>query len=197
MTPLKESDRTLGSYLRSMLRSPIATWWGAATTLIEIASFVLIRDSVTFNKLCLLLIIFAVSFSLFVGFSVLVRGWFLYKEMRRDIHISKIVRIENEQVFILDGCQGLTAGSVFEVYRVSESVEVPIGFIEAVHQRDDGLMQAKPIWIMPGHLRDIETHQVSTASLRVHAHLTRRTLGPWIDDQAEKKLEDLMRRGRK
>lgn len=196
MTSPSSSERTLISYLSYMLKSPIITWWGAATALIEIIGFVLINDSVTLNKLWLLIIIFAVSFSLFVGFSVLFRGWSLYREMHRNIRVSNIVRIENEQVFVLDGCEGFSTGSVFEVYRVSESVEVPIGFIELVHQREDRLMQAKSVWIMPGHLRDIETHQVSAANLKVHTNPSKDTLRRWIDYQAERKLEDLIQRGR-
>jgi len=179
-----------------MLRSSVASWWGVATGLVGIISFTLLSEEVSINRLWLTGIILAISFFIFIAVSVLIRSWSLYFNSNTAI-IKQIVRADNEHIFLLEGLENSKIGILLEVYRVRESVEVPIGLIEVSHQREDGLVQAKPVWIMPVHLRDIETRELSHQSLVAYQTLSRGTLSKWIDMNAEKKLQFLMKKGTK
>lgn len=98
-------------------------------------------------------------------------------------------------MFLLKGLRNVNIGSVLEVRRVREGIDIPIGFIEVTLARNDGVVQAKPLWIMPGHLRDIETHELPAQSLAISQMLNRETFRRWINESAEMKVKDLMRRG--
>ena len=88
-------------------------------------------------------------------------------------------------------------GSFLEVYRVKELIEIPIGFIETFHQKEDGLVQAKPVWIMPIHLRDLESRELSVDSVKAYPSMTKSTLTRWVNAEAESKIQDLFRKGMK
>ena len=147
------------------------------------------------NKIWLIPLLFIVSLSLFIGVTVLLKGWTIYSRAYEGINVSHIVKVENEQVFLLKGLRNKSIGTVFEVRRITEGVDIPIGFIEITHLKDNGVVQAKPLWIMPGHLRDIETHALSAQSLSVSQTLSKETFRRWINEEAEMKVKNLMRRG--
>lgn len=130
-----------------------------------------------------------------MGFLVVYRGWSVFSRANENIHITEIVRVDNDQFFLLECQHTYKIGSMFEVYRIQESVEIPIGFIETTHERADGIIQAKPIWILPGHLRDIERHELSKDNLVVYPTFSSSTLPRWINEQAERKVQELLKRG--
>jgi hypothetical protein len=181
------------TYLKDILKSPITTWWGAVTFLIEVLSFIMANDSIALSKLWILVLIFIVSFSLFVGVLVLIKGWEIYSRSGR-FRISRMVRVDNVQVFELEGSVNLS--TILEIYRTIEQMETSIGFIEVVHHREDGKMQAIPVWILPGHLRDIEAHNLAPESLKVSQVLGKETIQRWVNAQADQMLDELLRRGR-
>jgi len=183
------------SYLEFMFISPVTTWWGAITFGLEVMAFLLLGQTVTLNRIGILVLLFGVSFSLFVGLMVVYRGWSVFTKAYENIRITQIVRIENEQYFILDCPHSFKIGTMFEVYRKKETVEIPIGFIEITHERADGVIQAKPMWVFPIHLRDIERHELSLESLVIYPTLSSSTLSRWIDVQTEMKVQELLRRG--
>jgi hypothetical protein len=185
----------LKAYLEFMFISPITTWWGAVTFGLELIAFLFLSETITINRIGILVLLFFVSFSLFVCFLVVYRGWSVFSLANENIRIAEIIRVDNEQFFLLQCPHSFKIGSMFEVYRRQESVEIPIGFIEIMHERTDGIVQAKPIWIMPVHLRDIERHELSKDSLVVYSTFSSSTLPRWINEQAEKQVQELLRRG--
>jgi len=189
------SGPALRSYLEFILTSSITVWWAVTTGVVELVGFGLVSDAVVLSKWWLLLIILIVSFSLLIGFLVLWKAWPLYAQTYDHVTISQIVRVDNEHVFLLEGLRSFKTSSMFEVYRTREDVEVSIGFIQVTRQREDGVMQAKPVWIMPGHLRDIEIGALSVQNLTVYQTLSSDTLSRWVDDRAEMKVQSLLRRG--
>lgn len=184
-------------YLSFLLKSPLATWWAVATALVGFAGFILTGPNIQLDRLWILAIIFTVSFSLFVGFQVFIKGWKLFALNRQKIEIIDIIRADGEQVFVLDCPPFHRIGSFLEVYRVKESIEIPIGFIETFHQKEDGLIQAKPVWIMPIHLHDLESRELSVDSLKAYPSMTKSTLARWVNAEAESKIQDLFRKGMK
>ncbi len=195
MTSREKNYSMIRSYIEFMFISPVTTWWGAVTFGVEVIAFLLITETVVLTRVGVLILLFLVSFSLFVGFMVIYKGWSIYSKAYDKIRVTQIVRIDNEQYFLLACSHSFKIGSMFEVYRKKEDVEVPIGFIEVIHQRDDSIIQAKPIWILPVHLRDIENHELSVYSLAVYPTFSSNTLPRWIDEQAERKVKELLKRG--
>jgi hypothetical protein len=184
-------------YLSFLLKSPLTTWWGLATAIVGIVGFTLTGPNIQLGRIWILVIIFIVSFSLFVGFQVLFNGWKLFATNRQKIEIIEIIRIDGEQIFVLDCPPYHRVGSFLEVYRVKELIVIPIGFIETFHQKEDGLVQAKPVWIMPIHLRDLESRELSVDSLKAYPSMTKSTLTRWVNAEAESKIQDLFRKGMK
>jgi len=186
--------RSFLTYLIYMLRSSIASWWAVATGLIGIVSFTFLSEQVILNRVWVTAFILSISFFIFIAVSVLIRAWSLYLNSTTAT-IKQIVKADNEHVFLLEGIENIKMGILLEVYRLRESVEVPIGLIEVSHQREDGLVQAKPVWIMPVHLREIETRELSHKSLVAYQALSKGTLSKWVDAKAEQKVQFLMKRG--
>jgi hypothetical protein len=195
MSQKTKNRSMIKTYLEFMFISPVTTWWGAITFFLEVIAFLFLGQNITLNRVGVLVLLFAVSFSLFVGFLVVYRGWSVFSRANENIHITEIVRVANDQFFLLECQHTYKIGSMFEVYRIQESVEIPIGFIEITHERADGTIQAKPIWILPIHLRDIERHELSKDNLVVYPTFSSSTLPRWIDEQAERKVQELLRRG--
>lgn len=190
-------EPSVRAYLHFMLRSPITAWWAVATGVIEMLGFGLASNPVTVNKWWFLILVLVVSFSVMIGFLILWKGWPLYSEAFAHIAVSQVVRVDDEHVFLLDGIQDFRQGSILEVYRTTEDVDVSIGFVQAIHQKDNGEVQAEPVWIRPGHLRDIEMGAFSRQSLQAYQTISTDTLKKWIDDEAEARVQDLLRRGGK
>ena len=195
MNRTNKNRSSMKAYLEFMFISPVTTWWGAVTFGLEVIAFLFLGQTITINRIGILVLLFVVSFSLFVSFLVVYRGWSIFSGAIENIKITEIVRVDNDQFFLLQCRHSYKIGSMFEVYRRQESVEIPIGFIEITHERADGIIQAKPIWILPVHLRDIERHELSKDSLVVYSTFSSSTLPRWIDEQAENKVQELLRRG--
>jgi hypothetical protein len=111
------------------------------------------------------------------------------------IFVSQIVRIENEQIFLLDSPRECKVGTLLEIFRIMESIEVPIGLLEVTHVKSDGVIQAIPRWILPIHLKEIETHELSVDNLVIYSFFTSNILIRWVDEQAERKITELMKKG--
>ena len=195
MSRTNKNHSMMKAYLEFMFISPVTTWWGAATFGLEVIAFLFLGQTITINRIGILVLLFLVSFSLFVSFLVMYRGWSVFSRANENIRITEIVRVDNDQFFLLECHQAYNIGYMFEVYRRQESVEIPIGFVEITHERADGTIQAKPIWILPVHLRDIERHELSKDNLVVYPTFSSSTLPRWINEQAEKKVQELLKRG--
>lgn len=190
-----KNQPSISSYLKFIFISPITSWWALFTGIVEIAAFIWLGNSITLNRITALVILFFGSLCLLGGLLVILKGWEIFSKAFERISITQIVRIDKEQFFLLKCPRNYQTGMMFEVFRKMETVEVPIGFIETVHFRDDGIIQAKPIWIRPVHLGDIERGQLAVESLVVYPYFSSSSLPQWIDEQAEKKVIELIKRG--
>jgi hypothetical protein len=192
---MANSKPTLRSYLSFILSPSIAAWWALVTAVIEMVGFILVGDTLVLSKWGILILILIVSFSVMIGFLVLWKAWPLYCKTYERIAVTQIIRVGGEQVFLLEGIGSFRPGSMFEVYRRMEDVDVSIGLIEATLQQGDGTVQARPVWIKPGHLRDIEMNLLSVRNLRAQQALNNDTLSRWVSERAETLVQDLLRRG--
>lgn len=186
---------TRTSYLKYIFWSPITSWWALLTGILEIFAFVWLENTIVLNRIAFFVLLFFASLCLLGGMLVILKGWEIYSKAFEKVQITQIVRIGNDQFFLLKCSRNYQTGLMFEVFRKMESVEVPIGFIETTHFRDDGIIQAKPLWIRPVHLRDIERSQLSVENLVVYPFFSSSSLPQWIDEQADKKVNELFKRG--
>lgn len=189
------NTRSPRAYLEFMLKSPLAVWWACATFAAEMLVSLLPAGIIQLPRVWLAIAVFFVSLCVFASVVVLYKGWVLYSRTQNAVSILEITRSDNEHVFILESGSSPEVGSVLEVHRIRESAEVPIGLIEVTLCREDGKTQARPVWIGPGHLREIETRELSARSLIVHRTPHSETLSKWINEQADQKIQDLIRRG--
>jgi hypothetical protein len=187
--------RSVSRYLEHMLKTPVTAWWAVATGLVGIVSFVVLSPTVSIDRVWLIVIIFVCSLCLFIGVSVLFKGWPMWRTLGAA-RIKEIVRADGEQVFVLEQAGNSKVGVVLEVFRVREAVEIPIGLLEITHEREDGFLQAKALWLMPIHLRDIEKRELSPESLLAYPVTSRNTLERYIEQQAEIRIQDVMKRGK-
>jgi hypothetical protein len=178
-----------------MLRTPLTTWWGAATFAIEIAAFIVVGPQIIVSRLWVVILLLLSSFTVFFPAVILIKGWRLYREAHFDPLITQIVRVDDKQVFLIHSPKRIHIGALLELRRTQEDVELPIGIITVDHEALDGTLQASPIWVMPGHMRDIETHKASPQNLTLGFSLTHDALERWIDNEAEAKVQDLLRTG--
>lgn len=137
---------SFSGYLEYMLKTPITGWWAVATGLLGIISFALLSPTVSIGRVWLTVIIFGCSLFLFTGISVLFKGWPLWRSPGAT-RIKKIVHADGEHVFLLEQLSNGKVGLVLEIYRIREAVEMPIGLLEVTHEREDGLLQAKSLWL--------------------------------------------------
>lgn len=191
-----KNQLSIFSYLKFIFTSPLTNWWALFTGIVEIIAFIWLGNSITLDRITVFISLFFASLCLLGGLLVILKGWGIYSKAFERIHITQIIRIENEQFFLLKCPRNYQTGIMFEVFRKMETVEVPIGFIETVHYRDDGIIQAKPLWIRPVHQGDIERGQLSVDSLVVYPHFSSSSLPQWIDEQADKKVTELIKRGK-
>lgn len=178
-----------------MLKTPVATWWAIATGLVAVVSFTILSPTVSINRIWLIFIIFLCSLCLFVGISLLFKGWPLWCSSSAT-KIKEIVRADGDHIFLLEHPGHSKSGLVLEVFRIRENVEISIGLLEITHEREDGLFQAKALWLMPVHLREIEKRELSPESLLAYPATSRNTLSRYIEHQAEIKIQDVMKRGK-
>jgi len=178
-----------------MLKTPVTTWWAVATGMVGIIGFVLLAPTVSIGRVYLIVIIFICSLCLFIGISVLFKGWSLWR-ISGAARIKEIVRADGEQVFVIEETGNSKVGGVLEIFRIREAIEIPIGLLEITHEREDGFFQAKALWLMPIHLRDIEKRELSPESLLAYPVTSRNTLERYIEQQAEIRIQDVMKRGK-
>lgn len=191
----KGTNKSFLGYLTFILKSPLSAWWAIATGLIGVLSFNLLSPTYPINRLWITTVILVTSFLLFIAITVILKAWPLYLQNNKPL-ISQIVKVDNECIFLLAGLNELGIGTLLEVYRKHEFVEISIGFIEITHQTSEGLYQAKPVWIMPVHLRDIESRELSHESLSVYTTLTTKTLTGWINRRCDNIIQSLLKKGK-
>jgi hypothetical protein len=192
---MKTRATSKGAYLEFMLKSPLSVWWAAATFAAEILVSLLPSGVIDLPILLLAGTVFLVSLCVYVSSVALYKGWVLYSRASNTISVLEMARDDNGHVFVLEDCPALELGSVLEVHRRRESVEIPVGFIESDLRREDGRIQARPVWMMPVHVRDIEAGILSAQSLTVHATMKKQTLLRWFDYEAEQRVQGLLGRG--
>ncbi len=126
------------SYLKYMIASPINIWWALVTGIIVplIGWYVLPSETIALSKIWFVGIIVALMLLLLVTVAVLFGSWSIYLNEHENIKVSNIVKDSGEHIFLLEGIKNVELGSIFEIYRIRESLESPMGLIEVKHKKE-------------------------------------------------------------
>src|SRR6266540_6816256 len=91
---------SISSYLKFIFISPMTSWWALFTSIIEIIAFLWLGNSITLDRVAVFVLLFFASLCLLGGLLVVLKGWEIYSKAFEKIHITQIVRIENDQFFL-------------------------------------------------------------------------------------------------
>lgn len=137
------------------------------------------NEGFTLNRPVFCLAILLIFGLLFLTASTVYQGWRLYDCQFRNPRFCGIQRNDEYQtqyVFLLDSNHPLFPGMLLEVHRYRDGVEGLVGVLEVIEQNVKQQYQAIPLWLSPGHLRDLRTSQLSITDITVRPFISRRVL---------------------
>lgn len=101
--------------------------------------------------------------------SVLWQGWRLYHGALSQIGLVGIQTssaYDGEHVVLLTCGMDLPVGTLLELQRTDNGVEVPIAVVEVKGINSKAQLQAHPLWFGPGHLNDLMRNTLNQTSVR-------------------------------
>lgn len=116
---------------------------------------------------------------LFLVLSTVYQGWLIYQERFTRLQVVGFQRCSDyggEYVFLLEGNLGAAQGTVVELKRFYAGVEVTIALVEIMEKNSKGQYQTRPIWVSPGHLRDLRMSQFVVSEIEAEPLVKLRTL---------------------
>lgn len=185
----------LRSYLEFVLAEPVRVWWGIGTAVVDLVAYAAVGNSLTLGRWAIVVLISVVSFGLMVGGVLSWKCWPLYVRAQSLMRISQVRNTEEGLVWVLEGGGGVAIGSLVQVYRRSEGIEVPIALLRVDHERDDGEKQASEVWIGAGHKRDIQVDAVSVESLLATSAVSHDIVNKWVQVVVEGQVKALIDQG--
>ena len=168
---------TIGGFFRYLLGPFFWPWWALFSGVASIASWYGIPVTgftvPHWASLVLLTLLFAGCFLLL---SVLWQGWRLYQGALSRIQLVGIQTssaYDGEHVVLLTCGTSLPTGTVLELQRTDNGVEVPIALIEVRGINSKSQLQAHPLWFGPVHLNDLMKNTLNVASVRATSFVSR------------------------
>ncbi len=179
MKDLKNKNTTT-EFFRLIFSSFFRWWWAVITGFASIASWLFVsREGILLTPLMFSMLILLGLTLVFLVLSTVYQGWLIYQEhftRLRIVGFQKCNDYDGEHVFLLDGNIGAAQGTVIELKRFYEGVEVTIALAEIMEKNSKGQYQANPFWISPGHLRDLKMGQFVYSEIVAEPLVKRQTL---------------------
>lgn len=176
---MKNKKSTAG-FLRLIFGSFFRWWWAAITGFASIASWLFVsRKGILLAPFMFSILILLGLILLFLVLSTVYQGWLIYQERFTRLQVVGFQRCSSyggDYVFLLEGNLGAAQGTVVELKRFHAGVEVPIALVEIMEKNSKGQYQARPIWVSPGHLRDLRMNQFVVSEIGAEPLVKLRTL---------------------
>lgn len=137
------------------------------------------REGISFTPLMFSILVLLGLTLLFLVSSTVYQSWLIYQEHSSRLRIVGFHKCDNygsEHVFLLQGEIPVAQGAVIELKRFYAGVEVPIALVEIMEKNTKGQYQARPVWISPGHLRDLRMGQFVYSEIECDPLVKLRTL---------------------
>lgn len=171
------SRPTVGGYFRYLLTPFFWPWWAVFSGIASIASWYGVPVTGFTVPVWASLIILTVCFaSAFLLLSVVCQGWKLYCRAISQLGLVGIQTssaYEGEHVVLLSCGIDLPVGTLLELQRTDNGVEVPIALVEVRGINSSAQLQAHPIWFGAGHLKDLMTSTLNLSSVRATIFVSR------------------------
>ena len=177
------------------LFQPFFRWWWAAVS--GTASIVALwgtpQSGVTLPSTIAAIMVLAIFVLFFLVLSVLEQGWSLYWDRRdrnRSLEVVSISRAKDKDfdadlVFVISGYLQESIGTLVEIRRLLEDIEVTFAIVRVVRTTEKGYYLAVPIWISPGHQKDFMDHEFAPRTLRAKTTLTYDRVWEAFNERAE------------
>ncbi len=154
-----KNEVSFPNYLKYIFDVFFKWWWAVITGIASISSWIFIsNDGFYVNKLSAGLYVIIILTSIFLACSVFYQGWMLYK-MKTICKYSveafqKNNLYQTNYLIIIDSDTLLPNGTILELKRIANNVEVLIGLCEIVEKNLDGNYQGKLIFSIANQLRE-------------------------------------------
>lgn len=149
-------------FLRLIFGSFFRWWWAAITGFASIAGFLIALQSpaegVLLSPLLFGILILLGSLLVFLVLSTVYRSWLIYREhftRLRVVGLSRYNDPDPSDLFILEGNAHYNQGTVIELQRFHEGLDIAIALVEIMEKNSAGQYPAKVIWAPAGPLGDL------------------------------------------
>lgn len=154
-------------------------WWAVITGFASILSLVFIPDRVWLSKGLVTILIFVGLTLTFLCLSTVYQGWLLYQSRfiaPKFLRFHELQTLGAEYVCLLDGVPQEANGKIAQLKRTMNDIDVPFAVIEFGDRNAQGQIQARVLWIAPGHLRDLKSQQFAASDIVVDLFVNQRSI---------------------
>jgi len=161
--------KSILKFLNLILSSFFRWWWAAITGAASLISLVVTPpEGLLISRMELFLFVFSISAIFFLTFALFYQGWILYRQFFNGLEFVGVQKngcYGGDYVFLLDSNIYIPQGSVVELKRFEEDVEGPMALVEIMEKNKKDQYQGRPIWISPGHLRDLKLGNLAYSNI--------------------------------
>ncbi len=171
---------SLGDFLSLLFGSFFRWWWAVTTGVASILSYLSVpSEGVKLGRLGFAVAVLIGSAALFMCATVVYQGWSLFRGNWHRLNVlrwHKSTSLGAEFAFLIDDRGLATSGTVAELRRFHENIEVAFGLVEFVERDSNERMQAREVWLEPAHVRDSKTGHLPITDIIVRYPVTMRTV---------------------
>lgn len=161
-----------------ILKESVTSWSSKITGLITIAGWLLIfPPEISLSSLQFGALIIIVSLLIAVSWNfgrTIANGQIGRSDGVHIIGFRKSDCYDGEYIFLIEG--NVAQGSILELRRTHDNVEVAIALVEIMEINTQGQYQARIIWFSPGHLNDLMTSKYNYSDIFIGPSIQLRTL---------------------
>lgn len=161
--------KSIWSFLGLIFSSFFRWWWVAITGAASLASWLIIPPTgLPLSPLMSGVLMFFVSALLFLTLTTVYQGWMIYQTGFQELRVTAFKRsdcYDGEYLFCLSGLIEVAQGTIIELRRFNDGVELAVALVEIMERNSEGEYQARLIWFSPGHLNQLKTGEYAYADL--------------------------------
>jgi hypothetical protein len=170
---------SVGGFLSLVFGSFFRWWWAVVTGVLSLLSWVFVPQGVELSRVAVTTLTVVWLALFFLCVSVSYQSWLLYRDRWTSAEVLGCLASDSyggEFVFLIKVEGPIGRGELAELRRYVSGVEVPIALVELMERNSRGQVQARPVWLSPGHLRDLRMGTFLATDLAVDRKIQLRTL---------------------
>jgi hypothetical protein len=187
---LKGEKQNVG-FLRLIFSSFFRWWWAATTGFASIAGFLAAltrpEEGILLPPLVSGALALFGSALLFLTISTVYQSWLIYQKHFTRLQVVGFSRHGDnypDSFFILESHISYAPGTLIELQKFHGGLDVTIALVELMKQNSRGQYPARPIWISPGHRRDLRIGQFVYSEIKAEPLVQWETIQRVVDQIA-------------